>query len=161
MSALEKAALRAHRIGHESVAITAESIAQSSIAVTIRDLVEYAKSGNLQDWGSHAGALDAIQSVIELLYASPIDHTNDSLPMEAPGTQIGTVICAALARHAMAEGRPVAQRWLAALTGESDRTIRRRAEDGTLKFVTGGDSPRDRGMVSAKSASKYAGLQEK
>lgn len=89
------------------------TIADAPIGGDVRLLVTYASTGE----DRHHVAEAALDTVASVLWGSAAHPT--TRPLGNQGTAIGTVFVAALARVAIAQGKPVAAHGVAALAGVS------------------------------------------
>ncbi len=112
------------------------SVGPSDLQLTAADLCRYAQTGDTADWGDESGALDAAQSLCEVLYSQAgVPGTFDVGELGEdvdPETPVGLVLAAALARFELGQGEPVTARQLGALAGLDERHVRLLARNGEL-----------------------------
>jgi hypothetical protein len=134
--------------------------AASGIALTVADLTRYAQSGDVSDWGSPAGAEDALLTIGEALWSRPIDATAadgwtvDDLRAalasdDEPDDPVRLAIGCAVARWVVWRGEAITTGELAALAGVTPDAVRQAIKRAQLAAT---NEPRGRATVAVYPA---------
>ena len=118
-----------------ALSLGAGDAASTGVALTVADLCRYAQTGDVGDWGSPAGAEDALLEVGEALWSRPIDAgpcdgwTVDDLRAALaddadPSDPVRLAVGCAVARWAVARGERITSGELAALASVSASYVR-------------------------------------
>lgn len=143
-----------------TLALPRPDAAASGLALTVADLTRYAQSGDTADWGSEAGAEDALLEVGEALWSRPIDAAGTdgwtvddlraALAADAePDDPVRLAVGCAVARWAVWGGVPVTTGELAALASVSVGRVQQLAADGEITATV---EARGRARVSLVAA---------
>jgi hypothetical protein len=109
----------------------------TDIGIMVQQLTVYARDGAMGDWPDNGCAVDAVQSVCEVLYSQAgvvgTFGVGELADEADPETVLGLVVVAAMARAGLARGEALTARELAALASCSADHVRLVARQGGLR----------------------------